>query len=70
MELVKRLLRTPGFAIHIAVYVVVNIGLAWLSLTSEPAEYWFVWPLAGWGAGLIAHAACIAMRRGDKIAAD
>ena len=51
-----------GFYIHLTVYVCVNIGLflIWLFTrgdTSIPnASFpWFIFPLGGWGIGLIAH---------------
>ena len=43
-----------GFYSHFAVYIVVNIGLFALNvLTSE--DWWFYWPLFGWGIGLLFH---------------
>lgn len=44
-----------GFFAHLIIYIIVNIFLATLNLTSDPEVIWFVYPLIGWGIGLIAH---------------
>lgn len=43
------------FLVHLIIYIVVNIFLATLNLTSDPDVIWFVYPLIGWGIGIIAH---------------
>lgn len=45
-----------GFYIHLAVYLVINLSLVALNLSTSPASYWFQWPLIGWGIGLVLHA--------------
>jgi hypothetical protein len=50
-----------GFYWHLASYVVVNAFLIGIYLITNwnDASFgypWFVWPLAGWGIGLILHA--------------
>ena len=47
--------------IHAATYVVVNVILLVINATQtvpagETREWWAVWPIAGWGVGLAAHA--------------
>ncbi|HZD34656.1 MAG TPA: 2TM domain-containing protein [Nitrososphaeraceae archaeon] len=44
-----------GFFVHLIIYIIVNIFLATLNLTSDPDVIWFVYPLIGWGIGIIAH---------------
>lgn len=44
-----------GFYIHLAIYVVVNIFLVILNLTTSPHDFWFIWPLIGWGIGIFFH---------------
>jgi hypothetical protein len=44
-----------GFYIHLAVYLVVNGLLLTINLLTAPGEYWFLWPLLGWGIGLLFH---------------
>lgn len=48
-----------GFYIHLAVYVLVNVGLLTLNLLCG-RPYWFFWPTAGWGIGLLAHGLSVA----------
>ncbi len=45
-----------GFMIHASIYFVVNAGLIILNLTRSPEKLWFIWPLGGWGIGLLFHA--------------
>jgi len=42
-----------GFFWHAAIYIVVNVGLVALSLST--GRHWAVFPLLGWGIGLLAH---------------
>ncbi len=52
----KRVAQKTGFAIHLLVYVLVNGGLAVLSLSRGGT--WGTWhwgPLLGWGLGLAIH---------------
>ena len=42
-----------GWFIHAAIYVVVNLGLIALSLAN--GRSWAIFPLLGWGVGLLAH---------------
>ena len=44
-----------GFFIHLAVYVTVNVFLAAINLTTNPAYLWFAWSVLGWGIGLFFH---------------
>ena len=54
-----------GFYIHLTVYVVVNALLVSINLVTSPGYLWFVWPLLGWGIGILAHAiAVFALLRG------
>lgn len=51
-----------GLYIHLLVYVVINAGLFALNWFTTGGEggWWFVWPLAGWGIGLLVHALVVA----------
>ena len=44
-----------GFFIHLAVYIVVNGLLIIINITTSPQYLWFIWPLLGWGIGLVFH---------------
>jgi hypothetical protein len=46
-----------GFYSHAIVFVLVNIGLAAYNLAVSPDRIWFIYALAGWGIGLVAHGA-------------
>jgi hypothetical protein len=53
----KRVEEKKGFFVHLAVYIVVNIGLIllWWWTSGGKGHPWFVWTLGGWGIGLIFH---------------
>ena len=55
----KRAKELREFYVHLSVYLLVNIGLTvglftinWLT---APGDWWFFWPLIGWGVGLLFH---------------
>ncbi|MBU2608823.1 MAG: 2TM domain-containing protein [Chloroflexi bacterium] len=52
----KRVEEKKGFFTHLAVYIIVNIGLVliWAFVSRSPNP-WFIWPLGGWGIGLLFH---------------
>ncbi|MCA1973936.1 MAG: 2TM domain-containing protein [Caenispirillum sp.] len=52
-----RVRQLRGFYTHLSVYLAVNAGLLVINLVSSPGRLWVVWPLAGWGIGLLIHAA-------------
>jgi hypothetical protein len=45
--------------IHLAAFVVVNALLVAINLLASPEHLWFLWPLFGWGLGLLLHAGLI-----------
>lgn len=51
-----RLLQNTGFRTHLIIYVAVNVLLIVLNLAGSADKMWFIWPLLGWGAGLLGHA--------------
>ncbi len=52
----KRVEDKKGFLVHLTIYVVVNSVLIIIWLMTMPGRYpWFVWPLFGWGVGLVFH---------------
>lgn len=46
-----------GYYIHLLVYAVINAGLFVINLLTkgDSGGWWFYWPLAGWGVGLLVH---------------
>ncbi|MBA7709967.1 hypothetical protein ES703_118894 [subsurface metagenome] len=53
-----------GFYVHLLVYITVNAGLFLINLVSSPGDWWFYWPLLGWGIGLLAHGVAVFGLRG------
>ena len=51
----KRVEAKLGFYIHLAVYIVVNILLIIINLSTSTEYLWFKWPLIGWGIGVFFH---------------
>lgn len=51
----KRVEEKKGFFIHFTVYILVNILLVIIWATSGAGYPWFLWPLGGWGIGLLFH---------------
>jgi hypothetical protein len=52
-----------SLAIHAVTYCIVNALLVVINLVSG-GDYWFQWPLLGWGAGLGLHAWAVSRRFG------
>ena len=53
----KRAKAKTGFYIHLIVYIIVNILLVsiWYFTSDSSGLPWFVFPLVGWGIGLLIH---------------
>ncbi len=47
--------RKLGFYIHLAVFLIVNLGLVVINALFSPHIAWSAWPLLGWGIGLLFH---------------
>jgi hypothetical protein len=54
----ERVEALKGFYAHLAIYLIVNIGLLLINLLTG-GGLWFYWPLFGWGIGLASHAVAI-----------
>lgn len=44
-----------GFQIHLVIYILVNLLLIVINLIYSPQQIWFIYPLVGWGIGIILH---------------
>ncbi len=55
-EAKKRVEDIKGFYYHLVSYIVVNGFLVILNLLTSPEYFWFIWPILGWGVGLVIHA--------------
>ncbi len=51
----KRVENLKVFYIHITVYVLVNVMLFVINLLTDPGYWWFLYPLGGWGIGVLIH---------------
>jgi hypothetical protein len=47
--------RDPDFAPHLRVYIAVNALLVAIWALTGMGYFWPVWPLLGWGVGVLAH---------------
>ena len=52
----KRVKEIKGFYGHFTSYVVVSIFFFALNMLTSPGEFWFFYPMLGWGIGLGIHA--------------
>ena len=43
------------FRAHLMAYAVVNGGLVLINLVTSPGYFWAIWPMFGWGLGVVAH---------------
>ena len=55
-EAKKRVKAKKGFFIHLAAYIVVNIMLVLIWAFAAGGGFpWFIFPLGGWGIGILFH---------------
>jgi hypothetical protein len=52
----KRVEELQGFYSHLAVYLLVNLGLFAINMVTNREHLWFFWPFIGWGIALLIHA--------------
>ena len=65
----KRVAAKRGFFIHLAVYIVVNIliVLIWWFVAGGGFP-WFIFPIVGWGIGILFHGLGALGRKSDRAA--
>lgn len=61
----QRVQARAGFVIHVSMYLVMNVGMFVIWLLTGSGYPWFVWPLLGWGIGILAHAVTLAIGPGS-----
>ena len=44
------------FRIHLFTFIAVTGLLAIINLLTSPGYLWFIWPMLGWGIGIVVHA--------------
>jgi hypothetical protein len=52
----KRVAAKLEFYRHLVIYIAVNILLIIINLVTSTETLWFIWPLLGWGIGIVVHA--------------
>ena len=55
-EAKERVEEIKGFYFHLITYIVINAVLIVINLLTSPEYLWFIWPIIGWGVGLVIHA--------------
>jgi hypothetical protein len=56
---IKRVRAKRAFWLHLLVYILVNTLLVVVWAASTADYFWPVWPMLGWGIGLVAHAVTV-----------
>ncbi|WP_282782992.1 2TM domain-containing protein [Phaeodactylibacter xiamenensis] len=51
----KRVKEKKKFYEHLGSFLIVNIFLFLLNIFTSPSHFWFIYPLLGWGVGLMSH---------------
>ena len=55
-DAIKRVQARMGFLVHLAMYIVANVGFIVIWSLTGRGYPWFMWPALGWGIGVLAHA--------------
>ena len=56
----RRVQARMGFVIHALMYIATNAGLVLIWYLTGAHYPWFLWPMLGWGIGLVGHALAFA----------
>jgi hypothetical protein len=51
---------------HASTYLIINLALAGVWLLTGSSYPWFLWPMIGWGVGVLFHGFAIVFRVDDK----
>ncbi|MEY2450215.1 MAG: hypothetical protein QOH79_3691 [Acidimicrobiaceae bacterium] len=51
----KQILRRRVFLLHLSIYLATNLSLIVIWAVTGAGYPWFVFPILGWGIGLVAH---------------
>jgi class 3 adenylate cyclase len=55
-----------SFKIHLTLYVLINVLLIGIWAASGGGYFWPVWPILGWGIGVVGHGAPLIARAGSR----
>lgn len=53
------------FRIHLITFIAVIVLLAIINLLTAPENLWFIWPMFGWGIGIVVHALTVYLFSGE-----
>jgi len=59
---IRRIQAKRGFRVHFAVYLAVNALLVLIWALTSATYFWPVWPMLGWGIGVVAHGVSVYAR--------
>jgi uncharacterized membrane protein len=51
----RRVNELRGFYSHLLIYCIINAVIFLINYLSSPHNWWFFWPLLGWGIGVLCH---------------
>ena len=51
----KRVKKKKDFYEHFTTYFVMSVFFLLLNLVTAPGQWWFYWPILGWGFGVVFH---------------
>ena len=51
----QRIKKKNKFHAHLVTYLVINGFLLAINLLTSPGDLWVVWPVMGWGVGILFH---------------
>lgn len=55
----ERVEEIKGFYIHLAMFFIGMTVIIVVNFLTSPNYFWFVWPLLGWGIGIVSHGVSI-----------
>jgi hypothetical protein len=58
----RRVRAKREFYMHASTYAIVNLALAGVWLLTGSSYPWFLWPMIGWGVGVLFHGFAIVFR--------
>ena len=59
---IRRIQAKRGFWSHFAIYLAVNALLVLIWALTSAGYFWPVWPILGWGIGVVSHAVSVYVR--------
>ncbi|MGG4268482.1 2TM domain-containing protein [Peribacillus simplex] len=51
----KRVRELKVLYVHLVLYISVNVMLIFINMMTSSGSWWFIYPLVGWGMGIVAH---------------